>query len=281
MVFLLSIYCKFPEFLCLPIVQVILRSEIRLYSVHVNKKHPRKHYMKNWESILGTSSCFLLLLTIVLLLINFKEGRYHFLALAFYLSQITFLNLDSSNAIRIPDSIREVVVFCHSVLELPMMLVFFLYFAKEKRMRKLIFYIIGAFLVFDMVMYFIKGMTPSLTIIIGPGLMIITAFGFYLFVDSLKLAISKRKKTGKAFLTGASVFAYLCFTLIYILYYIMESEYVNDIYAIYYSTYIIFTVFLIIGLLLIISGKRHAEKLKKMPAKKGIRKEDENAFQFL
>ena len=161
------------------------------------------------------------------------------------------------------------------------MLVFFLYFAKEKRIRKLIFYIIGAFLVFDAVVYFIKGMTPSLTIIIGPGLMTITAFGFYFFVDRLKLAISKRKETGKAFLTGATVFSYLCFTLIYILYYLMESEYVNDIYTIYYSTYSIYALFLIIGLSLIISGKRQAEKLRKMPAKKDNRKEDENAFQFL
>jgi hypothetical protein len=137
--------------------------------------------MKNWESILGTSCCFLLILAVVLLLINFKEGKYSFLALAFYLSQITLLNLDSSNTLTIPDSIREVVVFCHSSLELPMMLVFFLYFTKEKRLRKLIFYIIGAYLIYDAIVYFNKGLTPSLTLIIGPGLMIITAFSFYFF----------------------------------------------------------------------------------------------------
>jgi hypothetical protein len=97
----------------------------------------------------------------------------------------------------------------------------------------------------------------------------------------LKWRYPKRKETGKAFLIGATVFAYLCFTIIYVVYYLMESEYINDIYAMYYSTYIIFAAFLVIGILLINSGKRQAEKLRNMPAKKDNRKEDENAFQFL
>jgi hypothetical protein len=236
--------------------------------------------MKYWDAILGAGSIVLMLISIVLLLINFKEGRFYFLALAFYLSQVTFLNLDSTRVFIIPDSVRGNIVFFHSFLELPTLLIFFLYFAKDQMMRKLIFYIIGAYIVFDLVICLVLGLTDTtLTVIIGPGLVLITGFGFYFFVEHLKLAISKRMETGKAFLTGATVFAYLCFTLIYILYYLMQSQYINDIYAIYYSTYIIFAVFLITGLLLIMSAKR--QKAKSQPIKKENRKEDENSFQFL
>ena len=236
--------------------------------------------MKYWDAILGAVSIVLMLITIVLLLLNFKEGRFYFLALAFYLCQVTVLNLDSTRVFIIPDSVRGNIVFFHSFLELPTLLVFFLYFAKDQMVKKLIFYIIGAYAIFDLVICFSLGLTDTtLTIIIGPGLVLITIFSFYFFVEHLKLAISKRKETGKAFLTGATVFAYLCFTLIYILYYLMQSKYLNDIYAIYYSTYIIFAVFLITGLLLIMSAKR--QKLKSQPIKKENRKEDENSFQFL
>ncbi len=236
--------------------------------------------MKNWDAILGTASSILLVVAIILLLLNFKEGKYYFLALAFYLAQIVFLNMLSTNFITVPGNFRYYFGIWNNLLDLPLMLLFLQYFATDQKARKGLLYITGAYIVFDLVIYLIMGMTiPSLTIIIGPGLGIVTAISFYLFVDRLKLAISRRGETGKAFLTGAIVFAYLCFTLIYILFYLMKSTYISDIYAIYYITFIILSACLITGLLHIMLGKK--QKPKNTPIKKEISKEDENAFQFL
>ena len=237
--------------------------------------------MKNWESILGAGSILLLFVTIVLLLINYKEGRLYFLALAFYLAQIVFLNMLSTKIITVSPGSRYYFGIWNNLLDLPLMLMFFQYFAKDDKTRKLLLYITGAYIIFDLVIYLVMGMTiPSLTIIIGPGLLIVTAFSFYFFVEYLKKAIMKRKETGRAFLSGAIVFAYLCFTLIYILFYLMKSNYVSDIYTIYYITFIIFSTCLITGLLLIMASKRPS-KAKIQETKKEIGKEDENAFQFL
>lgn len=237
--------------------------------------------MKNWESIMGAGSILLLFITIVLLLINYKEGKFYFLALAFYLAQIVFLNMLSAKIITVSPGIRYYVGIWNNLLDLPLMLMFFQYFAKDDKTRKLLLYITGAYIIFDLVIYLGMGMTiPSLTIIIGPGLLIVTAFSFYFFVEHLKQAIMKRKETGRAFLSGAIVFAYLCFTLIYILFYLMKSNYVSDIYTIYYITFIIFSTCLITGLLLIMASKRPS-KAKIVETKKEIGKEDENAFQFL
>lgn len=230
---------------------------------------------------MGAGSSLLLFVTIVLLLINFKEGKYYFLALAFYLAQIIFLNMLSAKFITISPALRYYTGIWNNILDLPLMLLFFQYFAKDNKTRKLLLYISVAYMLFDLVTFLTMGMNiPSLTVIIGPGLLIVTAFGFYFFVDHLKTAIVKRKETGRAFMSGAIVFAYLCFTLIYILFYLMKSDYIRDIYKIYYTTFIIFSTCLITGLLLIMAS-RNAKKPALINTKKEIGKEDENAFQFL
>ena len=237
--------------------------------------------MKNWDAIFGAVSSLLLFVTIILLLINYKEGRYYFLALSFYLAQIVFLNLLSAGYITISPYARYYTGIWNNLLDLPLMLLFFQYFSRDEKTKKLLLYITAAYTVFDLVIFLSMGMNIlSLTVMIGPGLLIVTVFGFYFFVDHLKTAIIKRQDTGKAFMSGAIVFAYLCFTLIYILFYLMKSDYVRDIYMIYYITFIIFSICLITGLLIILRSKLPG-KLSAKDLKKEIGKEEENAFQFL
>lgn len=236
--------------------------------------------MKYPDAILGTASSLLLVVTIILLLVNVKEGKHYFLALAFYLAQIVFLNMLSTNLIAVPDRFRFYFGIWNNLLDLPLMMLFLQYFAKDQKARKWLMYITGAYILFDLIVYLIMGMTiPSLTIIIGPGLAIVTAISFYFFVDRLKLAIASHCETGKAFLTGAIVFAYLCFTLIYILFYLMKSTYISDIYAIYYITFIILSGCLSTGLLQIMASNKR--KQNDTPVKREINKQDDNAFQFL
>ena len=234
--------------------------------------------MKNWENILGVISSFLLFVTIILLLLNYKEGKYYFLAFAFYLVQIMFLNMLSAKIINVSPGTRSVLGILNNLLDLPLMMIFLQYFVKDDKMKKIFWYIAGLYLLFDLILYFLMGWTITwLTTIIGPGLLIVTAISFYFFVDQLKTAILSRRETGKAFLTGAIVFAYLCFTLIYIMFYLLKSKYISDIYAIYYITFIIFSLCLIIGIYLIMQSRRKKTTDKMQLAKR----EDENSFQFL
>lgn len=237
--------------------------------------------MNNWDAILGAASCMLMFITIVLLLVNFREGRYYFLALAFYLAQVIFLNMLSAKFITVSPLLRYYLGSWNNILDLPVMLLFFQYFTKDKKMNKLLRNITIIYIAFELIFYFLLKLTLTyLTIIIGPGLVIVTGFSFYFFVDHLKTAIIKRKETGKAFMSGAIVFTYLCFTLIYVLYYLIKSDYIMDIYKIYYVTFIIFSTCLITGLLLITASKS-PKRMTDIKSKKEIGKEDENAFQFL
>jgi hypothetical protein len=238
--------------------------------------------MKNWDDLLGAASSMLLFVTILLLLLNYKEGKFYFLALAFYLLQIMFLNMVSAKILHISPEFQYTFGVWNNLMDLPLMLLFLQYFSKDKKTTKLIWYISGLYILFDLVIYLIMGMTnTSLTIIIGPGLLIVTGFSFYFFVDQLKTAIITHKETGKAFMTGAIVFAYLCFNLIYIMFYLMKSSHTRDIYTIYYITFITFSLCLIIGIVLIMISKRPKAAIKNAELKKGTEKADENSFQFL
>jgi hypothetical protein len=82
---------------------------------------------------------------------------------------------------------------------------------------------------------------------------------------------------GLGFNSGGLVFTYLCFLFIYVIFYIMKSPHVKDIYTIYHITFIIWCLTLITGTSLIMGSKKSravASTPKRM-------KEDPNAFQYL
>lgn len=231
----------------------------------------------NSVNIAGIISLSLLVFAAFLLLINSREGRYSFLALAFYLAQIVFLDLVSTKVIQLGDLTTFYLGTVNNLLDAPLILVFLLYFSKSEKTNKLIFISIGILLVYDLILYLTMGLTNRfLTFVIGPGLFVVTAFAFYFFVDQLKAAMYHRKEVGKAFISGGLVFTYACFLFIYIMFYVLNSDHLMDIYMIYHITFMVLAVSLITGIAIIMRTKF----IKPKPAPR-LRKEDPNAFQYL
>jgi hypothetical protein len=103
-----------------------------------------------------------------------------------------------------------------------------------------------------------------------------TAFAFYFFLDQLKAGMYHKKEMGKAFISGGIVFTYLCFLFIYVMFFVLNSQHLMDIYLIYHITFMVLALSLIIGLTIIM--RTRLIKPKPMPRS---RKEDPNAFQYL
>jgi hypothetical protein len=231
----------------------------------------------NSVNVAGVLSLSLLVFAILLLLLNFKEGRYSFLALAFNLAQIVFLDLVSTKLIQLGELSTFYIGTLNNLLDAPLTLVFLLYFSKSERINKLIYISIGSLLAYDLVLYFTMGLTNRfLTFVIGPGLFVVTGFAFYFFVDQLKAAMYHRKEVGKAFISGGLVFTYACFLFIYMMFYVLQSDHLKDIYMIYHITFIVLAVSLITGIAIIMKTRF----IKPKPAPR-LRKEDPNAFQYL
>jgi hypothetical protein len=228
-------------------------------------------------NLAGTISILLQLLAAFLLILNFREGRYSFLALAFNLLQIVFIDLISTKVININELTTFYLGTCNNLLDAPLMLVFMLYFTKTEKTKKLIIISLGALVLFDLIAYLILGLTNKfLTLVIGPGLFVVTAFAFYFFVEQLKAAMYHKKEVGKAFISGGIVFTYLCFLFIYVMFYVLNSQHLMDIYMIYHITFMVLALSLIIGIAIIMRTRL----LKPKPIQRS-RKEDPNAFQYL
>ena len=231
----------------------------------------------NSVNLAGIISILLQSLAAFLLILNFKEGRYSFLALAFNLLQIAFIDLITTKVINISELTTFYIGTWNNLLDAPLMLIFMLYFAKQKKTKKLIYLTVGGLVLFDVICYLFLGLTNKfLTLVIGPGLFTVTLFAFYFFVDQLKAAMYHKKEMGKAFMSGGIVFTYLCFLFIYVMFYVLNSKHVMDIYMIYHITFIVFALSLIVGLIILMKTRT----IKAKPMQRG-RKEDPNAFQYL
>jgi hypothetical protein len=231
----------------------------------------------NSVNLAGIISILLQLLAAFLLILNFREGKYSFLALAFNLLQIAFIDLITTKVININPLATFYIGTCNNLLDAPLMLIFMHYFSKSEKTSKLLFISLGTLVLFDIVMYLLVGLTDKfLTLVIGPGLFVVTAFAFYFFVDQLKAAMYHRKEMGKAFISGGLVFTYLCFLFIYVMFYVLNSDHIMDIYMIYHITFIVLALCLIIGLAIIMKTRT----VKPKPMQR-TRKEDPNAFQYL
>jgi hypothetical protein len=233
--------------------------------------------MQNWETILGLSSIVLLCVTVALFLINFREGRMSFLALILYFTQIIFINLISTGIITVAPVTEAYIGIINNLLDAPLMLIGLRYFTLHQGLRKWMLYLSAAFVLFELLVILIVGFKSRiLTIIIGPDLAIVMAFCGYFFFQHVKSSFTRRKDTGKAFMSGGLFFAYACFIFMYIVHYILRNPNYTDILKIYHITYIITALNLSIGLLIIMREKR-----RKPTIEPKIKQEEINAFQYL
>jgi hypothetical protein len=230
------------------------------------------------EQIVGVISILLLVLSASMLILNFKEGRYSFAALAFYLIQIILINLFTLKVLQPGGRTTYYIGVLNNLLDAPLILIFLMYFAKTDKAIKLIKITIASFIAYQLLIWVALGMNnQSLTLIIGPGLFIVTAFSCYFFVDLMRTSSFHKKDVGLGFIAGGLVFTYLCFLFIYVIFYIMKSPHIKDIYTIYHVTFIIWCLTLIIGISLLMGSKRSKSRITEPKS----RKEDPNAFQYL
>ena len=92
-----------------------------------------------------------------------------------------------------------------------------------------------AFILFELIVMVITRFSINgLVIILGPGILILSSFSLHFFIRYATMAIEHRKATGKAFIAGSLLFSYACFSILYVLYYIIKTEQVEDAFLIYF-----------------------------------------------
>lgn len=216
----------------------------------------------NWNHMMGYLSTLALFIPVALT-ITFKLYKCRsLLALMIYYLLAFGYNLLSEHIIVLPDSTVSNLGLVNNLLDAPLTLIYLLYFARSKFMKKGILYFLALMIIFEVVVVSVFGLSfKAITIIMGPGITGILFFSLRFFVQQIKTAVQNSKAMGKALMISSTLFSYGCFTLLYLLYYVFETPYVEDSFLVYFFVATFASLILSIGL--VVERKRF-QKLKEL-----------------
>jgi hypothetical protein len=160
----------------------------------------------------------------------------------------------------------------NNLLDVPLMMYFLTYLSSSKKMLYRMQMVSLAYILFELLILFLIGLNvKTITIILAPGLTIVVGYCIFFFNRYAKHAIIHHKATGKALIASSLLFAYGCYTIIYLMYYIFKAhlgannkpnpQYMNDTFLIYFMVTTLSSIVISAGI--IIESKR-VHKLKEL-----------------
>lgn len=206
------------------------------------------------------TSAFLIPIALIIFyrLFNFRS----YLALGIYYLLIFFDALIMQHFIEAGDNFSKFYEVTHDLLRVPLLLIFFTYFSPHPLVTKRMLYTGLAFIAYEIMITSIIGYNKeALTLIIGPGLLVILFFSSWFFIRQIKVTINNKKAIGKAVILSSFLFAIGCYIIIYIMHFIIRTPDTTDVYIMYLISSAVSAVVLSAGL--VIENKR-IQKLKEL-----------------
>lgn len=226
----------------------------------------------NWNSIMGLVSSFALAGPILLILILGLARYRSFPVLLLYYCSVLAYNLITERYISVSSNIEQNWGYINNLADAPMLILFLSYFSPSKIFTQRLRLLAASFILFEAIVISVVGFNlNAITIIIGPGLLIVCGLCMFFFIRHTKQAIENRKATGKAMIVTSLLFAYGCYFIIYLLYYVFKAQndangvaneqYVNDTFLVYFISTSLSAFLMCIGL--VVEQKR-IRKLKEL-----------------
>jgi len=205
------------------------------------------------------------LLCPVIVILALRLGTYRtFPPLLFYYATVLIYNLMTEGYIMAGHSITNYWGLINNLLDTPLMLAFLIYFSTSARFTLRIKVLIAVFALFELIVLAVMGLTTAaITIILGPGVTIVFGLCIYFFIRQTKVAIMHRKATGRALITASLLFAYGCYGLIYLMYYVFKTPYVEDTFLVYFWVTTLSSLLLSTGIVIEAKRIRKLNELKK------------------
>jgi len=189
----------------------------------------------SWSSTIGLISSVALFLPVLFILV-LKLGNYRtFPALMIYYFIVFGYNLLTLKYITPGETVTHYWGIANNLLDTPLMLTFLTYFSTSAVLTRRMKQAIVLFLIFELLVILWKGASvDAITIIMGPGLATVIGFSLHFFIRQSKITIMHGKATGKVIISASLVFAYGCYSIIYLMYYVFKTQYVADTFLIYF-----------------------------------------------
>lgn len=226
----------------------------------------------NWYSTMGLVSTFAMFGPIVLIL-SLRLTRYRsFPFLLFYYGTVFVYNLITERYIYVSPDVEHYWGLINNLTDAPVMILFLTYFSTSRTFTQRMQLLAFIFVLFEAVVIAVLGFNiEAATVIMGPGLLLVCGLGIYFFIRNTRQAIENRKATGKAFIITSLLFAYGCYFIIYLLYYVFKAQnlpdgsidekLVNDTFLIYFIAATVSAGLMCAGLLV---EQKRIRKLKEL-----------------
>ena len=215
-----------------------------------------------WNSVMGIISSFALFLPVFFIIALGLSGYKSFPALLFYYASVFIYNLLTEGYIKAPHDVTRYWGLVNNLLDVPLMLSFLTYFSTSAIFTKRLKIAILAFVLFETIIILLKGLNvEALTIIIGPGILLVFGLSLALFIRQSKITIMYRKATGKALISAALLFAYGCYAIIYMMYYVVKTPHIADTFLVYFLVVTFSSLLMCAG---IIIEKKRVHKLNEL-----------------
>jgi len=217
-----------------------------------------------WNSVMGFISTlalfFPILLILALRLFTFRS----FPVLLIYYALVFIYNLMTEGYIHVNADWVHAWGLGNNLLDAPLMLLFLTYFSTSMLFNRRLKMLILSFVLFEITVVLLFGFNvKSITIILGPGLLTVFALCLFFFIRQSKIVITNRKALGKTLISASLVFAYGCYGIIYLLYYVFKTPYVGDTFLIYFLVAIFSSSCLCAGIIIERKRIRKLFELKK------------------
>lgn len=158
-----------------------------------------------------------------------------FPALLAYYSGVLVYNLMTEGYISTNQEIIRYWGLANNLLDTPLMLTFLIYFSTSPIFTRRIKILIAVFLVFEVLVIALLGLnTDAITIILAPGILLIFGLYIYFFIRQSKVTITHRKSAGKAMISAAMLFAYGSYGIIYVMYYLLKTPFIEDTFLLFF-----------------------------------------------
>lgn len=222
----------------------------------------------NWNTITGIAATVSLFVPVAVILYH-KLHEHRSLAALMSTYLITgFYNILSNGWIHAPATFVQNFGIANNLLDTPLMLWSLLFFCPNKHKQKPVLIIIASFLIFEFVALLSIGYNTNLiTVVQGPGLLLIIGYAFFLFVRHIKIAVEYSKNAGRAIMLSAILLAYTCYGIAYLFYYLLETPNVDDTFLVYYIATFLSSMIMTAGLLMV------RKRLKELKEVRNTRKE--------
>lgn len=213
--------------------------------------------------LLGLISTIALFLPILVMLITQLGWYRSFPSLFAYYFFIVLYNIAILGYVPIPKNWNLYLGIANNLLDAPLMLLFLSYFSWTPSIKKRLQFVLGGFILYELVILFIFGYSRiASTIIAGPGLVVVFLVSLLFFIHQIKITVVYHKAAGKALIVSSLLFAYVGYMYTYVVFYFLNETYRQDAHLVYFLVASASSISLSIGVLMEKKRVRQLSELK-------------------